>query len=106
MTLERKALARLTALAESHLDKKWNGIKPSDDNSVVDIPGQDVQSSCAALHYLLHTHTLLKKEGGEGNQTHQTSERYILTGGWHGYAPQTVAGCLPCWCAFGYPGEL
>lgn len=25
----------------------------------MDIPGQDVQSSCATFHYFLHTHTLL-----------------------------------------------
>lgn len=42
-----------------YLDKEWNGVKSSDDNSVVDIPGQDVQSSCAPFNYFLHTHTLL-----------------------------------------------
>lgn len=42
-----------------YLDKEWNGVESSDDNSVVDIPGQDVQRSCAAFHYFLHTYTLL-----------------------------------------------
>lgn len=42
-----------------HLDKKWNGVEPSDDDSVVHISGQDVQSSCATFHYFLHAHTLL-----------------------------------------------
>lgn len=52
-------------IAESYLNKKRNGVEPSDDNSVVDIPGQDVQSSCAALHYFLHAHTLLNEEKSE-----------------------------------------
>lgn len=42
-----------------YLDKEWNGVEPSDNDSVVDVPGQDVQSSCAAFHDFLHTHSLL-----------------------------------------------
>lgn len=44
---------------ECYLDKEWNGVEPSDDNSVVNIPGQDMQSSRAAFYYFLHTYTLL-----------------------------------------------
>lgn len=52
-----------------YLDEEWNGVKPSDDDSVVDISCQDVQSSCATFHYFLHTHTLLYVYvGKKGNQ--------------------------------------
>lgn len=54
-----------------YLDKEWNGVKPSDYNSVVDIPGQDVQSSCAAFHNFLHTDPLLDVENHSGNQIHK-----------------------------------
>lgn len=48
----------------SHLDKEWNGVESPDDDSVVDVAGQDVQSSCAAFHDLLHADALLVSPAG------------------------------------------
>ncbi len=45
-----------------YLYKEWNGVESSDDYSVVDVSGQDVKCSCAALHNLLHTNSLLITE--------------------------------------------
>lgn len=43
-----------------HLYKEWDCVESSDDYSVVDVSGQDVKRSCAALHDLLHADSLLK----------------------------------------------
>lgn len=70
-----------------HLDKKWNGVEPSDDDSVVHISGQDVQSSCATFHYFLHAHTLLYdssfhemkgRKGEKNNKKTKTKKHHIL----------------------------
>lgn len=58
----------LLEISYFYLDKEWNGVEPSDNNSVVNVPGQDVQSSCAAFHYFLHAHALLYVV--EWKQTH------------------------------------
>lgn len=42
-----------------YLYEEWNCVESSDDYSVVDISGQDVKCSRAALHNLLHTNSLL-----------------------------------------------
>lgn len=52
-----------------YLDKEWNGVEPSDDYSVVDVSGQDVKCSCAALHNLLHTHSLLMTSTPSGSNS-------------------------------------
>lgn len=61
-----------------YLDKEWNGVEPSDHNPVVDIPGQDVQSSCATFNYFLHTHSLLDEfKGGEKKVKDKEEEKEI-----------------------------
>lgn len=42
-----------------YLNKKRNGLHASNICSVDRVSGQDVQSSCAAFHYLLHPHSIL-----------------------------------------------
>lgn len=42
-----------------YLNKERNGLQVSDICSVDGVSGQDVQSSCAAFHYLLHPHSIL-----------------------------------------------
>lgn len=42
-----------------HLHKQRNGLQVGDLCSVDGISGQDVQGSCAALHNLLHPHSIL-----------------------------------------------
>lgn len=99
-----------TVMLRFYLDKEWNGVKPSDDDSIVDISCQDVQSSCATFHYFLHTHTLLyvcvgKIKTSNTLKACKSTKKESMGFCWLGYTPQTAVGCLPCWCASGCPGE-
>ena len=46
-----------------YLDKEWNGVQSPDDDSVVHVPGQDVERPRASFHNLLHAHALLRGRG-------------------------------------------
>ena len=88
-----------------YLDKEWNGVESSDDDSVVHIPGQDVERPCASLHNLLHAHALLREGRTNVRGTAYQQERGSTCGPFGGFgAPQTAAGFLPCWCVSGCPG--
>lgn len=50
----------LSWISFCHLYKERDCVESSDDYSVVDVSGQDVQRPCAALHDLLHANALLK----------------------------------------------
>lgn len=58
-------------LPRTHLHKQGDGVKPEDLHAVHGIPGQDVQGPSAALHDLLHPHTVL----------HQKRQWGMVTGG-------------------------
>ena len=44
-----------------YLYKQWDGLHVGNAGSVDGVSGHDVQGSCAALHNLLHSHTVLKQ---------------------------------------------
>lgn len=44
-----------------YLNKQWNGVHARNNVSVLWISGQDMQSTGAALHNLLHSHAILKR---------------------------------------------
>lgn len=58
-------------LPRTHLHKQGDGVEPEDLHAVHGIPGQDVQGPSAALHDLLHPHTVL----------HQKRQWGMVTGG-------------------------